>query len=383
MRTFAAKQKATQQTQSAKPTIPNEVGLTGTASPLFAHDFSQIPLHPPAPGAIQTKLAINKPGDEYEQEAEQVSDWVMRMESPGEAPMSGAVLQSKGELLLSDGRPLDLATRSFMEPRFGYDFSKVRIYSGHRAAQSARSINALAYTTGNNIVFREGQYQPGTSVGRKLLAHELTHVVQQGGSGMVNSKTIGVRVLRQVAADTIQRYPGCSAEQDRAITDALTRARRRSNRALDAIADLQSGASDRAAGPLSHYFGTLSATQIASVHTRMQTANARLHDASAWRCDTDATYPHCGAPHNWCAGTLCPTSTDPTHLCPPVFRPESERVCAEPSRAILLEHEALRAAGACGGFHPPGIRTPPDSLENVYSYSGLMYSIASGSREEH
>lgn len=107
MRTFAAKKKAAQQTPSAKPTIPNEVGLASTASPRFAHDFSRIPVHPPAAGAVQTKLVINKPGDEYEQEAEQLSDRVLRMESPGEALTAGVVPQSKGELLPFAGRPLD------------------------------------------------------------------------------------------------------------------------------------------------------------------------------------------------------------------------------------------------------------------------------------
>src|SRR5690606_20271324 len=68
----------------------------------------------------------------------------------------------------------------FMENRFGYDFSHVKIHDDTVAAKSAQSINALAYTSGNNIVFNHGQYSPETNSGRKLLAHELTHVVQQG-----------------------------------------------------------------------------------------------------------------------------------------------------------------------------------------------------------
>jgi len=84
------------------------------------------------------------------------------------------------QVLSSPGRLLDGATRSFMEPRFGHDFSGVRIHTDARAAESARSVNALAYTVGNDIVFGAGQYAPANPEGQKLLAHELTHVVQQG-----------------------------------------------------------------------------------------------------------------------------------------------------------------------------------------------------------
>src|SRR6185369_18043496 len=70
----------------------------------------------------------------------------------------------------------------FFEPRFVHDFSRVRVHTDARAAESARAVNALAYTVGRDVVFGDGQYAPGTSGGRHTLAHELTHVLQQGGS---------------------------------------------------------------------------------------------------------------------------------------------------------------------------------------------------------
>lgn len=82
-------------------------------------------------------------------------------------------------VISSSGRPLDRETRRYMESRIGFDFSKVRIHTGTRAAASARSLGAYAYTVGTNVVFAEGGYSPQTSKGRRLLAHELTHVVQQ------------------------------------------------------------------------------------------------------------------------------------------------------------------------------------------------------------
>ncbi|HWB25762.1 MAG TPA: DUF4157 domain-containing protein [Chitinophagaceae bacterium] len=79
------------------------------------------------------------------------------------------------------GKLLSQGERNFFEPRFGYDFSNVRVHTGSEASISAKSINARAYTSGNNIVFSAGEYQPGSEGGKKLLAHELTHVVQQTG----------------------------------------------------------------------------------------------------------------------------------------------------------------------------------------------------------
>jgi hypothetical protein len=81
--------------------------------------------------------------------------------------------------LQSSGCPLDAATRAYFEPRFGYDFSRVRVYTDAQAAESARGVNALAYTVGDRIAFGEGRYAPHTSDGRRLLAHELAHTVQQ------------------------------------------------------------------------------------------------------------------------------------------------------------------------------------------------------------
>jgi hypothetical protein len=87
------------------------------------------------------------------------------------------------EVLNSPGRPLDAATRAFFEPRFGHDFSQVRVHAGEQAEQSARAVNAHAFTVGPNIVFGAGKFSPATQEGRRLLAHELTHVVQQSGAG--------------------------------------------------------------------------------------------------------------------------------------------------------------------------------------------------------
>ena len=86
------------------------------------------------------------------------------------------------EVLKSPGRPLDVDTRAFMEPRFGHNFSQVRVHTDSRAAESARAVNSLAYTIGSDIVFGANLYSPELAHGRQLLAHELAHVVQQSGA---------------------------------------------------------------------------------------------------------------------------------------------------------------------------------------------------------
>ena len=171
------------------------------------------------PASIQAKLTISQPGDPYEQEADNVADRVMRTEvsaatgnklrfhshideivqrkcdeceeeeekkvqrKEGDArsDSDGAVPPIVHQALRSSGRPLDSDTRSFMESSFGYDFGDVRIHSDAKAAESARAVNALAYTVGRDIVLGAGQDVVKKGAGRRLLAHELTHVVQQSG----------------------------------------------------------------------------------------------------------------------------------------------------------------------------------------------------------
>lgn len=95
--------------------------------------------------------------------------------------------------LASPGRPLDAATRSVMEPRFGHDFSRVRVHDDAQAAASARDVHAHAYTVGSDIVFGAGRHAPDSEPGRRTLAHELTHVVQQsGGASSIATSSMAI-----------------------------------------------------------------------------------------------------------------------------------------------------------------------------------------------
>jgi outer membrane protein OmpA-like peptidoglycan-associated protein len=179
---------------------------------------------------IQAKLTVGQAGDVYEQEADRIADRVMQMpdrpssnqelsfssvhastaqrkctaceeeklqrkENGSKTETSDTAPSSVHEVLNSPGQPLDPATRAFMEPRFGQDFSRVQVHSGAAAEQSARDLNANAYTVGHNIVFGSGRFAPETQEGRRLLAHELTHVVQQSaqGSARIDPQNIAAR----------------------------------------------------------------------------------------------------------------------------------------------------------------------------------------------
>ena len=138
------------------------------------------------PPVIQPKLAVSTPGDPSERQADRVADQVT-----GPAPLAAQTSHSNEDsptnspqstlprLIPGNGQTLPAGERDFFEPRFGHDFSSVRIHADARAATSAELLNARAYTLGSDVVFGPGQYAPGTGEGRRLLAHELAHVVQQ------------------------------------------------------------------------------------------------------------------------------------------------------------------------------------------------------------
>jgi hypothetical protein len=204
---------------TSERTRPPERGTSRTPAPPAGFDFSQIPVHGKTRVGIQPKLTIDAPGDVFEQEADRVAEHVMRMPQPVESQVRAglsehpvapaAQVQTKSshagdcagiaapaivnDVLRSPGQPLDAATRAFMEPRFGHDFSTVRVHSDARAAAAASAINARAFTSNRSVVFGADQYAPQTESGRRLVAHELTHVVQQRAPTVQRKEATEVR----------------------------------------------------------------------------------------------------------------------------------------------------------------------------------------------
>jgi hypothetical protein len=185
---------------------------------------------------IQAKLKVGQPGDIYEQEADRVAEQVMRMPEP-QAPQQAEeekkeeeeTLRAKGtssnisevtsdlefpiQSLIGGGQPLPKFARAFFEPRFGQNFSQVRIHTDAKAAESARALNARAYAFGRDIVFGAGEYAPETVRGKRLIAHELTHVVQQGGA------STSIAPMQNAVADDNVHQKNADSSAERAVAD--------------------------------------------------------------------------------------------------------------------------------------------------------------------
>jgi hypothetical protein len=233
MLTFVNKKKPTQEAKSASSARLGQAisGQSSKISPilhLLRTIGNQAALQLLRDRTIQAKLQISQAGDEYEREADRVAEQVMRMpdtalaepvtgdappqisrlqrkcdqceeeevqrqpmeeeeeeetlqakEAPGQTPEIASGVRAQVEDLRGGGEPLPGPVRAFFEPRFGHDFSHVRVHTDENAETSAWTLNAHAYTVGNDIVFGRGRFDPTAMEGRRLLAHELTHVVQQ------------------------------------------------------------------------------------------------------------------------------------------------------------------------------------------------------------
>ncbi|MDC8016076.1 DUF4157 domain-containing protein [Tahibacter soli] len=142
---------------------------------------------------VQAKFAVGAANDAFEREADAVADRVMRDAATGPASPAPVAVQRAADratdgsdapasvdaVLARGGAPLDAGLRADMEARFGHDFSHVRTHTDAAAERSAHEIDAAAYTAGHHVVFGRDRYAPSTPAGRRLIAHELTHVLQQ------------------------------------------------------------------------------------------------------------------------------------------------------------------------------------------------------------
>jgi outer membrane protein OmpA-like peptidoglycan-associated protein len=134
---------------------------------------------------VQRMCSECKEEELHRQPMEEEEELFQTKEVSGGTPEINSKTESQINSIRGGGQPLPESVRAFFEPRFGRDFSGVRVHTGSQANESAKSVNALAYTVGQDVVFGGGQYSPGTDAGKKLIAHELTHVMQQNGLGSI------------------------------------------------------------------------------------------------------------------------------------------------------------------------------------------------------
>ncbi|MCP4341229.1 MAG: DUF4157 domain-containing protein [Desulfobulbaceae bacterium] len=156
-------------------------------------------------------LIQKQPLEEEEEELQ------MKSAKGGDAAVVASDMQNRVKSLRGGGKPLSQGERGYFEPRFGCDFSGVRIHDDNRAAEMTSAVNAQAFTYGNNIVFGPGKYSPQSAAGKQLLAHELTHTIQQNNSSMEHSSN----------PDTLRlavSFDDCTSSQETLIQDTHERA---------------------------------------------------------------------------------------------------------------------------------------------------------------
>lgn len=262
---------------------------------------------------VQTKLSVSTPNDPYEIEAERTADAVMRMPAtvtpPVEHPLQRQAsrqalarrhsaelqppavtpaIESQIQRMSGGGKPLPAGEQRFFEERMGADFSAVRIHTDSNAVQTSRDLNARAFTVGPNIAFAGGEYQPHVESGRHLLAHELTHVIQQGGAG---------KVQRQVDNENNQAVMETAVAAGGAPQMDATAEAKAVNPQAEEVVDVQAMAPDQSAEQVTtqlentplptmeSVYGTettLPAVAPASVETEMETTEL---DASTQEAD--------------------------------------------------------------------------------------------------
>ena len=348
--------------------------------------------------AVSRPLAISEPHDASEQEAdaiaERVVSWqgeelrgaamnrthgiqrkctscegeeeekIYRKADHSSAASYSAIAPQVDRAVGSGGTPLDSKTRAFFEPRFGFDFSGVRVHSGGSANTSARALGALAYTVRNDIVFADGQFAPGTGDGRRVLAHELAHVVQQSARG--------ARIQRLGA------NPGCTPAQRREIHQAIFNARGWLNKAIPALTATPPSAT--AVSSLRHNFGPtygvalnipLIAGRLRAAYRGLSTFPIGCADATEATC---ATLP-CGWAHS---GSRSAT------VCTNVWSGTADFIY----RAGCVLHECLHASFSgftvdeYSGWHGHSGSTPTypgagtDPLLNADSYTSLVMDLS-------
>jgi hypothetical protein len=357
-------------------------------------------------GTVQPKLEIGASNDAYEREADRVADQVMRMPAPDagtavpthrsppavqrvcdecaeelqakpadesvqrqaedeeellqtksadasqpkrksgaerttSAPVDAAVSRgTKG-----GGHPLPVELRSFFEPRFGRDFSQVRMHTGPEAADSAQEIRARAYTVGRDVVFGPGEYAPDSNRGRWLVAHELAHVVQQGGG----SDRSGI-LRRQPVVPAVPAYRDCTAgitgvaDPNERLENARLRAREYVGAAIRALGAAPVAGSTYATA-LNRHFINPTAAQRATILANFEQIRGTLRVGN-YICNSNNI---CGTEQAFWI-----QADDLVHVCPPFWG--LDRTCS----AIVLIHEGGHDIGvdAAVAGHPPNRGDP-------------------------
>jgi hypothetical protein len=370
-----------------RPAQPDSAGeLAGTA-PRHVWDFGKIAVSPPErtnlhraalrsdvralPGPLQAKLLVGSVDDPLEREADQVAERVMqappgrmpdispvtphverkcqecgqedevrRKASPGGAVGRQTAPAALEHALASPGRPLDQPARDFVGPRLGRSLGQVRVHEGPLATAAALAVGARAFTVGRDIVFGAGEYAPSTASGRKLLAHELAHVVQQTGANRLPVGAAGIdvttspRMVRRLATTDCDSKAGL-------VTNAVSQAQSNIAAVLPQLAARPLSADTQNA--LLIYFRASSDETAATVSANLTKISAKL-GAVTYECENDCPENELGYTR---LGTML-TGLGSIHLCLNNLEQEANAIANTALHEVT--HYTLLATDAAGYY---------------------------------
>ena len=341
---------------------------------------------------------------------------------------AGPPAKSSGvqQVLSSPGQPLDPGALAFMEPRFGRDFSRVRVHTDSNAASSARELNAQAYTVGEHVVFASGRYAPSTKGGRSLLAHELTHVVQQqnglraetgsvadlaeqealANEGRILSGTpLGfsarpVRLARKdeststVTVQAPQGPPGCTIDQHNKIEPAVRMAIQWLDTSIKKLSSFisQPGQNQATGNVLERHFYSTDPGVARRVVERLQIIR---HDADSAQAGREIKSECHDATDHDCDSTIAFSTGDLLVYCPSFFTRESKEdahtLVHELAHSIFPDQDnagkmnkgkildrAYRGDRVLGKVGGQPILSPQEALANADSFASLVQEIGTG-----
>jgi hypothetical protein len=304
----------------------------------FGYDFSRVPVFTTQPQSRSRELVVGAAHNQYEREADANASHVV------------ATTETRGRRA---------------------DFSDVRIHTDSRAAKSADAVNARAYTVGNHIVFGSSRYAPQATEGKVLLAHELTHVLQQTPSTVgVLQRSPDEGKKEKGEENPATKFPGCDKDQQSKITDAIKQADALASRAVRAfereyILPSESSARD------AHFGKKLGTDQKATILDRYKHVHTNLEN-KMYSCDRKGKKVKEGkGVVDVCAQAECPGNKIT------LFPDFGKETC--PAGPVLL-HEAIHNAGGCDDVNKGESYPPSSSEDNAYSYEYFALEVATESK---
>lgn len=331
--------------------------------------------------SVQRRLTTDTTHDAFEREADRVADHVVAGPTSARGIAVPAIQRhaighaagaeipdSVGHTLAGAGARLPADVRQPMEERFGHDFSSVRVHTDATAGQSARDVDAQAYTVGHDVVFAAGHYAPHTREGRHLLAHELTHVVQQEqGTRLQRKDDTSKPADKDKAAPA--NFKGCNDDRKKLVESAIKRAGELAARALVALnRDFPMSWEGIA---MDKHFGRLPSSDLDIVKERFKRAQSEAASKIYTCAPKDVKSAEGGKILDPCAEAECPGNKITIY---PQFGSET---CKD-AGAILL-HEVIHNLGGCGDTDVKDKGYPTLHPEdNAYSYEHYAVDVAAG-----